>query len=75
MQDHNTVTIIIHFLCGFVFGFLALFATWMGLVGSESMMSGLVASLISGVVVGIIAAIYLDQFWQGLKDQSWWWPF
>lgn len=74
MQHRDTTTTVIHFICGFAFGFLAVLGIWLGMVG-ENLMVGVIASAVSGVIIGIIAAVFLDQFWESLKNSSWWRPF
>ena len=53
----------LHFFCGLVAG---------GLVGFYTFQDSWICILITALVVAVLAAIYLDDFWESVSGRWWW---
>jgi hypothetical protein len=69
-RDTDWAKMLIHGIFGFLFGAALGFGTWAFWLSDKS--SILLLVLTPGLVVGIVAALWGDDFWYSLRDSSWW---
>jgi len=67
---------IVHFICGALLGAIAGFGSWAFWTGGESVALCLLFVVAGGLILGFLAAAFLEQFWESLKE-NWHvlWPF
>ncbi|MCD4825001.1 MAG: hypothetical protein K8S55_10350 [Phycisphaerae bacterium] len=76
MESIDWFKVIIHFVCGAVVGALAGVLLWLYLLDGESMQIGLMLIGGGAVVFGLLAGIFLERFWEGIKEHSdLFWPW
>jgi hypothetical protein len=64
--------VILHFICGAFLGALIGFGFWVYWFDEQSIRASLFWLSGGALVIGLLAAIFLDRFWEGLKRYSYW---